>query len=701
MNSRFFKTSSSVVTESVLLPMVQPNAVPVPEEDSLLTGPGDEKLDVSITASIRNDNYALVNVALTPPDEGARKESVFICALDISGSMYEIAPEGKDESAGYTRLDLVKYAMNVLIETLTDKDYLGLATFHDLGFSLLKPAKMDAEGKEDAHWRIDTLKPLGGKNLWEGIKFSFNQMYYKEQSGDFCKGKNVHLLILTDGEPTTIPPYKDYITAIRNFFTEGDKFPLYGTVSTFGFSYEVNTELLVKIAKEGSGTYSFIPDATMVGTAFVNFYANALATVGKVVKLNLVPHGESKIIDVLGYPGPNLAPRNIGSVVYGQTRNILVKMLVSHDKDGNYLSAIVRYESSYEKKIIKTIIKRAPITPQQEHEIVVQFYRCVFVEEVERVVASKKRDFEELRQFFIELSTSQVKDEPRMKALFQDQHQVACALSTQEHFDRWGIHYLPALTNAHLAQKCNNFKDPGIQPYGGKVYREIQQVVNSIYMNEANKPKPSRAPPKNAFSSLTASQFQRGTVYTFHDTSSVCFDGECLVALSDGNQKKIKELIKGDLLKDNAKVICLIKNNISNGKLDLVHMNGFKLTPYHPIKINNKWSFPIDHGKLIYTSCDAVYNLVLDKTHIISINGFECVTLAHGFNDDEVLKHPYFGTNLVIEDLQKIPGWNSGFVELDDNCSIRDLVTGLIVGLQHEKENQFIDINHSLSSFIR
>jgi len=47
---------------------------------------------------------------------------------------------------------------------------------------------------------------------------------------------------------------------------------------------------------------------------------------------------------------------------------------------------------------------------------------------------------------------------------------VKIALSKPEYFKRWGVHYLPGLAMAHAHKTCSNFKDPGIQPYGGALF---------------------------------------------------------------------------------------------------------------------------------------------------------------------------------------------------------------------------------------
>jgi len=57
------------------------------------------------------------------------------------------------------------------------------------------------------------------------------------------------------------------------------------------------------------------------------------------------------------------------------------------------------------------------------------------------------------------------------------------------------------------------------------------------------------------------------------------------------------------------------------------------------------------------------------------INDMACVTLGHGFNED-VVKHKYFGTQEVIEDLKKMVGWEEGKINLNSVTVKRDTQTG-------------------------
>jgi len=56
--------------------------------------------------------------------------------------------------------------------------------------------------------------------------------------------------------------------------------------------------------------------------------------------------------------------------------------------------------------------------------------------------------------------------------------------------------------------------------------------------------------------------------------------------------------------------------------------------------------------------------------------------LGHSFDDNDVVKHPFFGSLLVIEHLKRFGGWFDGLVEIDSASIIRHPKSGLICGLQ-------------------
>ena len=142
-------------------------------------------------------------------------------------------------------------------------------------------------------------------------------------------------------------------------------------------------------------------------------------------------------------------------------------------------------------------------------------------------------------------------------------------------------------------------------------------------------------------------------------------------------------IVKGDKILDSkgniTSVLCLIKINCKNNLCSMVNIDDLIITPYHPIKINNKWIFPKDINYPTEYKCNNVYNLVLDNNHTIIINNYISCTLGHNITENEVITHEYFGTEKVINDLNKIEGFDKGYIVLNMDNFIRDHTTGKII----------------------
>lgn len=117
------------------------------------------------------------------------------------------------------------------------------------------------------------------------------------------------------------------------------------------------------------------------------------------------------------------------------------------------------------------------------------------------------------------------------------------------------------------------------------------------------------------------------------------------------------------------------------------------ITPWHPIRLNGlQWIFPCS----LVTAptdvlCDAVYSFALDHGHTVWINDVECVTLGHGFQDD-IVRHRYYGTERVIEDLRCLDGEGkcTGVIEIQSEWLVRNKRTGLIHGIRRPVNNNLI-----------
>merc|ERR1719464_1020463 len=160
---------------------------------------------------------------------------------------------------------------------------------------------------------------MGGTNIWQALDTALPVL-------QASAGRPGHVMLLTDGESrereAIIPNLQRYKQA-----HEG----LPGTISTFGFGYNLDSKLLVEVAEQGTGSYSFIPDAGFVGTAFVNMLSQLLSTVAHDAYLKVeTPLSDAEIVEPYGH-GLYVPEHNSGFLVYsvgtlqiGQTKDVVI-----------------------------------------------------------------------------------------------------------------------------------------------------------------------------------------------------------------------------------------------------------------------------------------------------------------------------------------------------------------------------------------
>merc|ERR1719171_963289 len=145
-----------------------------------------------------------------------------------------------------------------------------------------------------------------------------------------ARGRQRTLLLLTDGLPNISPP-RGHIAELKDY---KERFPDFGfQISTFGFGYSLDSELLLGLAIEGNGTYAFIPDAVIVGTVFVNAIANSLSSLTQDATLHLTAtNGAEFAGPVMGDFATTEAAWgrvvSIGPILLGQSREVVVPMRI-------------------------------------------------------------------------------------------------------------------------------------------------------------------------------------------------------------------------------------------------------------------------------------------------------------------------------------------------------------------------------------
>jgi hypothetical protein len=179
-------------------------------------------------------------------------------------------------------------------------------------------------------------------------------------------------------------------------------------------------------------------------------------------------------------------------------------------------------------------------------------------------------------------------------------------------------------------------------------------------------------PPKPSIqkSSRQGHQNRPVNMRAYNNSRGVCFHGKNFVHMADGSKKLVESIVKGDKIetKDGkgAKVICVVQTIVEGNVVDMVMCpeSGLVVTPWHPIRNEqNNWVFPAKLAEANKMRCEFLYNFVLDSAHVMLINGVECVTMGHSFNGP-ICAHSYFGSDLVLNDLKRMNGWEEGLVKI-------------------------------------
>lgn len=280
------------------------------------------------------------------------------------------------------------------------------------------------------------------------------------------------------------------------------------------------------------------------------------------------------------------------------------------------------------------------------------------------------------------------------KALYEDATgQMSEAVSCQEYYYKWGRHYLPSLMFAHKMQQCNNFKDPGVQFYGGTLFNDLRDIADDIFCQL-----PPPVPTASGFGMYgggggfggSASSAAPVSMAAYNDPYAGCIDGSCFVQLANGQDRRVSELRKGDEVSTlgghTASVLCVLRSLCRNSIAALVTLpapggGSLRLTPYHPVLVSGSWVFPADLGKPEEVPCEAVYSFVLSGGSALLVGSMPCVAMGHGL-EEGAAGHPYFSSReRVLEDLLRFPGFVQGQVDLSPRCVHRDPETGLICRL--------------------
>ena len=565
--------------------------------------PEIDSFKAEVIPNPKNSEEVFVNVSIDPKKIESRKPLLLISMIDVSGSMSCAASDLKNnnEEGGFTRLALVKHSLKTVVSTLSENDKMCLITFSD-------KAKMELEATN--------VDDLGKKKIFEKIEKIRLAIEVTKRFENY----NTCLMLFTDGEPNINPPL-GIVPSLKEII---DIKNVNFTISTFAFGYNVDSELMEEIAKVGNG-----------------IYGNILNTIESTVKIDVKNKNLNKIFE-------------IGGLYSGMARHLgfILKKMNFKETD------ISLYLGSNKKNEIKGID-----LGKNNDEIMDQYFRFRLIKLLEEIISSKnknyKKNLENVKDLYEEIKKIEKKTEFMNNLLIDLIHenenhgQIEKAIKP-EYFQKWGLNYglnyLLSFLRFHLTEQCGNFKDQTLKKYSNPDFEKLQKVGNKIFI--------SLPAPENDFNkgeNISQANFAQ----MCYNAYGGCFTGNAFVELNNG-RKQVKNLRKGDKLKNGDEVVCVVENKINRYE-NVVCINDVCFSLYHPIEIGGKWVFPCECFKVQKKYIDSWFNLVLKNKHEVILNGTKAITLGHN-RKEGILKHPYFGTKKVIDALMKYNTYQTGFI---------------------------------------
>ncbi|MEY2558807.1 MAG: Ca-activated chloride channel [Verrucomicrobiota bacterium] len=224
-------------------------------------------IDLDATACPWDSSHRLLRIGLKAREVATenRPASNLVFLLDVSGSMTPAE-----------RLPLIKQAMRLLVDKLSEKDRVAIVIY--AGGSGLALPSTTGDRKETILRALEDLKAGGSTNGAEGIELA-----YKVAAENFIKGGVNRVILATDG---------DFNIGVTN---QGDLIRLIETKAKSGVFLSVlgvgtdnlKDSTMQKLADKGNGNYAYLDSLDEARKVLVQQVNGTLMTIAKDVKIQV------------------------------------------------------------------------------------------------------------------------------------------------------------------------------------------------------------------------------------------------------------------------------------------------------------------------------------------------------------------------------------------------------------------------------
>lgn len=224
-------------------------------------------IDLDATACPWDESHRLLRIGLKGREVASenRPNSNLVFLLDVSGSMTPAE-----------RLPLVKQAMRLLVEKLTEKDRVAVVIY--AGGSGLALPSTTGDRKETILRALEDLKAGGSTNGAEGIELA-----YRVAADNFIKGGVNRVILATDGDFNIgVTNQGDLIRLIE----EKAKTGVFLSVLGVGTD-NLKDSTMQKLADKGNGHYAYLDSLDEARKVLVQQVNGTLMTIAKDVKIQV------------------------------------------------------------------------------------------------------------------------------------------------------------------------------------------------------------------------------------------------------------------------------------------------------------------------------------------------------------------------------------------------------------------------------
>src|SRR5436190_482112 len=224
-------------------------------------------IDLDATACPWDWSHRLLRIGLKGREVANenRPASNLVFLLDVSGSMTPAE-----------RLPLVKQAMRLLVEKLTEKDRVAIVIY--AGGSGLALSSTTGDRKETILRALEDLKAGGSTNGAEGIELA-----YKVAADNFIKGGVNRVILATDGD------FNIGVTnqgGLNRLIEEKAKSGVFLSVLGVGTD-NLKDSTMQKLADKGNGNYAYLDSLDEARKVLVQQVNGTLMTIAKDVKIQV------------------------------------------------------------------------------------------------------------------------------------------------------------------------------------------------------------------------------------------------------------------------------------------------------------------------------------------------------------------------------------------------------------------------------